>query len=694
MINLLIIGGGAIADCTHIPAAKQLLGVEHVWLAELNKAQADKLQQRHGLIHVVSDYHEALDNVDACIICTPPHVRNGILRDCVSAGKHVLCEKPLSPSSKETNAILAQAPKGLVMGMCHTYRHFPNRQWLRKQIQDGFFGSSIHIDIHEGGPFNWPTVSGYCVRKDLVPGGVLYDCGIHSMDFVLWCLGQPQKVAYKDDCMGGLENNATMHLTYPNATADLQFSRTYDVSNTLVVEGNGHKAVLGIYDNQDYVLDGVKQKAMFAPEVKYPDNGCAQLQNFLDAIEGKAKILCPIEQGVEVIELLEQCYAQRQPIQYEKKPLGGLKGKTVFITGGTGFIGSHIVEQLVLHEDAKVRVLVHTWAKAAFVSHLDVEFVQADILDCQQMVEASKGCDYIIHAAIVGGKGHDEFVANNVKATENIMAAAKANKIASVVQFSSVVVHGETVPTDLTADSPLISYGDNYADAKLEAEKRFWQLLDEYHLHGSIIRPTYVWGPYSMWYTIFPMQQMKKGEFSWVDMGRGMCNAVYVGNVVDLCLTCLTNPKADQEAFIAADGEQSTWYDFYSPLMRLLNMNPDRVPSIPLCDGVGRKIRLAWKKHLLSINESLCRKIDETEKTDKLKAKLLYRLPRKSFRMLRKMVTYRLPVMAPDQFAIYSQHTPINVTKNEQVLGFKPRYTLRQSQEITLNWLKQSNLYV
>ena len=105
-MNLLIIGGGAIADCNHIPTAKALFDSNQIFLAEPNASQAAKLKEKHGLLHVVSDYHEVLAEVDACIICTPPHIHNSILKDCIAAHKHVLCEKPLSPSSAETKKIL------------------------------------------------------------------------------------------------------------------------------------------------------------------------------------------------------------------------------------------------------------------------------------------------------------------------------------------------------------------------------------------------------------------------------------------------------------------------------------------------------------------------------------------------------------------------------------------------------------
>lgn len=691
-MRILIIGGGAIADSTHIPAAKVVFGLENIILAEPNEAQANKLQKKHGILHLVSDYHSVLSDIDVCVICTPPHIHNMILRDCLAAGKHVLCEKPLAPSTAETAQILQSITNNQVVGMCHTYRLFNNRRHVRRLILDGFFGDDLSITINEGAPSGWPTVSGYCFKKEMVPGGVLYDNGIHTLDFILWCLGMPDSVEYEDDAMGGLESNAIVHFHCQNASVYVKFSRTILLSNTILIEGSLHKVSLNVFEMNNFILDGVEQVAPANQALDWSNIGIVQLQNFVDAINGKCSISCPVTDGLAVIGLLETCYAQKSLKSIEKSPIGGLKGKNVFVTGGTGFIGGALVEQLVLHEEAKVRVLVHNWSKAAYVSRFDVEFVQGDICNPEDMTVAMEGCDYLIHCALPGGDGHDEFVNNNVKAVEALMSAAQKNGIKHVVQLSSVVVHGENVPSDLTADSPLVSYGDTYADGKMQAELRFWQLLEEYHLHGSIVRPTYVWGPYSMWYTMYVVDQMRSGEFSWAENGRGICNAVYVGNVVDLCIRCCVTPAADKQAFIATDGTSSTWRDFYGIYMRELGFNPESYLSVPFQDTPRRCRLRACRNWLQAHMDSLMDKYKHMAVKSPKAAKIIYRSPRKILRLIRNQIIRRLPEMPATQLAIYSQSTLINIQKNKDVFGVGPRYSVEEGMMQTCEWLKFSDL--
>jgi nucleoside-diphosphate-sugar epimerase len=249
------------------------------------------------------------------------------------------------------------------------------------------------------------------------------------------------------------------------------------------------------------------------------------------------------------------------------------------------------------------------------------------------------------------------------------------------------------VPANLTADSPLIPYDDSYAQCKLESEKRFWQLLDKYGLHGSVVRPTYVWGPFSMWYTLYPLEQMRKGQFAWVEKGSGICNAVYVGNVVDLCLSCCTHPAADHQAFIATDGESITWREFYSHYLDILGLKADDFPSIPLKDGLDRKWRKAAKSFLIRHMKSLMDKYEALAPTAPRRALWQYKAPRKVLRLTLKQIMKKLPEMNASSMAIYSQFSPIDISKNKDLLGFEPRYSVEKGMQITCEWLKWSDLY-
>jgi nucleoside-diphosphate-sugar epimerase len=298
-----------------------------------------------------------------------------------------------------------------------------------------------------------------------------------------------------------------------------------------------------------------------------------------------------------------------------------------------------------------------------------------------------------MHLAITGGRTIEESITNSEKAIDALMFAAKENGIKHIVNMSSVVVHGETVPEDLTADSPLISYGDAYAAGKLAAENRFWKLLDEYQLHGSVIRPTYVWGPYSMWYTIHILKQMKKGDFAWVENGNGMCNAVYVGNVVDMCIKCCSEPAADHQAFIATDGEQLTWREFYGQYMQMIGKRPEDYLSVPLQPSAMRRMRLALRDCLEKNMKTLMDKYETLKPTSPRLALWVYKAPRKVLRHLRNLVMWHIAEKGAVEMAIYSQATPINVDKNEELLNFVPRYSVAKGMELTKEWLKQTDLY-
>ena len=152
------------------------------------------------------------------------------------------------------------------------------------------------------------------------------------------------------------------------------------------------------------------------------------------------------------------------------------KGKKVLVTGGTGFIGSRLAERLYIDEQADVKVMVHNWPKAAWVSRLGVELVKADITNAQDVDEAVKGCEIVFHCVGVGGS-LEQCMNINVEGTKNVLAACKKHKVKRIVYLSSVVVHGPDIFDGMNEDAPFVKTGDPYADSKIEAEQYFTSFI-------------------------------------------------------------------------------------------------------------------------------------------------------------------------------------------------------------------------
>ncbi len=331
-MKILIIGGGAVAEMFHIPASIELFGINNVFIAEPNDIQKQKVSEKFNLVNTFKDFHEAIEKVDFVIISTPPQIHKEISIECINANLPILCEKPLANTLKECESIIKSIKiNNRVFAVCHTFRFFPNRIHIRKMINAEYFGNKIYIDIQQGDPSGWQTVSGYTFRKEFVPGGVLLNEGIHSLDFLLWCFGKPTLVEYLDDSIGGIESNASMILNFNNnVKANFRISRTCTLTNKIMIKGSSKCAELDIYDMEKITLfqNGEKEIKDMSTEQPFNWNTIAiyQLQDFLDSIRNNKKPSCDAIQAAEVIDLIECCYNIKKSLPLpEKAPIQGLR---------------------------------------------------------------------------------------------------------------------------------------------------------------------------------------------------------------------------------------------------------------------------------------------------------------------------------------------------------------------------------
>jgi nucleoside-diphosphate-sugar epimerase len=173
----------------------------------------------------------------------------------------------------------------------------------------------------------------------------------------------------------------------------------------------------------------------------------------------------------------------------------------VFVTGGTGFIGNHVVAKLRERGD-EVRALVRSPAKGAALEALGAELIQGDLGDDAAIARGLEGCDAAIHGAAVYEVGipeseHRAMYEANVLGTERVLKAAKGGGTPKIVYVSTVAAfgntHGEIV--DESFQHPGKDFTSYYEQTKYEAHQVAKKLIAEENLPCVIVQPGGVYGP-------------------------------------------------------------------------------------------------------------------------------------------------------------------------------------------------------
>ena len=174
--------------------------------------------------------------------------------------------------------------------------------------------------------------------------------------------------------------------------------------------------------------------------------------------------------------------------------------KTVFVTGGTGFVGSHLVEELMERDVDEIRCLVRSDPK--WLSDLDVEYVRGDLSDVETLWSALDGVTHVYHVAgITRAPSWEPFYEVNVKGTLNLLGAVKhaAPHVERVVVTSSLAAVGRAasdVATEETPLRPVSRYGRSKAEMEAALQDphkmttSYWDALPI-----TVVRPPAVYGP-------------------------------------------------------------------------------------------------------------------------------------------------------------------------------------------------------
>jgi NAD dependent epimerase/dehydratase len=198
------------------------------------------------------------------------------------------------------------------------------------------------------------------------------------------------------------------------------------------------------------------------------------------------------------------------------------EGRRVLVTGGEGFIGSHLTERLV-RAGAQVRVLAlynpfgaYGWLDPEV--HTDVELLPGDVRDTERVADAVAGCDTVFHLAALIGIPYsyvapDSYVQVNVQGTVNVAAACRRHDVARLVHTSTSETYGtaRVVPIDET--HPLQPQSP-YSASKIGADMMALSFHHAFDLPVTVVRPFNTYGPRQSTRAVIPtiLAQLHRGS--------------------------------------------------------------------------------------------------------------------------------------------------------------------------------------
>jgi len=670
------------------------------------------LAAKYNIPNTSTDFRDLPQYADAAIVAVPHRLHSTIGEYLLSAGCHVLMEKPLALTDAECQRLITLAEKkNVILTVGLLRRYFRAQQITKKLIEANTLGKIKSFDIREGNIYNWPLASDFMFRAGESGGGVLVDTGAHTLDFVLWCLGDVASVEYYDDNLGGVEAECILHLQMKNgARGVVELSRLRNLRNTAIISGENGEIEVHLRADKILFHPGSEQSYQTFEDLpqlthtmarKWPDCFPAQIESWLNAISGKSPNFITGDEGRKSVALIETCYRHRRqmphivgmddPAERLATP-SPLKNKVVLVTGATGSIGGRLVEKLVIEHQAQVRVLVHNLSNLSRVSRLPVSVYQGDMTDFAAVDRAVQGCDFVFHCAYAFGTPPAEQERVAVDGSRNIARAVLQHKVRSLVYVSSISVYEPMEDGDLDEMAPKEASGWTYPDTKKKAEKVMLEFHNQHGLPVVVIQPTIVYGPFVKSWTQGPLNQLKTGTVILPDEGSGLCNAIYIDDVADSLILAATNPNAIGETFLISGSEPVTWREFYRAYEDMLGITATRCMSA--LEIEARRKHASRSQPLITgtLKWLITRSPSPVISAGK-------RLQERSPFVARILRNYgfnggsggpREFIPDPQRLALFRSKARVRIDKARESLGYEPRFDLQSGMEHTgryVQWL-------
>jgi nucleoside-diphosphate-sugar epimerase len=253
----------------------------------------------------------------------------------------------------------------------------------------------------------------------------------------------------------------------------------------------------------------------------------------------------------------------------------------ILVTGGSGFLGSHIIEQLLAH-GYSVRALVRKSSDRSFLAtQKGVELAFGAVENIDSIDQATKGVDGVIHAAgLVKARSFAEFDEVNVTGTANVLGAAQRQpSLRRFVMVSSLAAVGPSSdgrPVSTIAPPGPVTY---YGKSKLAAEQL--AIAAASRMPVTVIRPPLIYGPRDR-ETLAFFKSIKTGVLPYLGNGKNTLSVIYGPDCARACVKALDASVKSGSAYFVEDGKVHVWREMLEEIEGALGQKAFLRFSVPL----------------------------------------------------------------------------------------------------------------
>ncbi len=289
MLNWIVIGIGDIATRRVIPAIQAEPRSRLYGVVTRDPAKASP---HNGRVWETLDLALTDPEVHAVYVGTPVFLHAPQTIQSLRATKHVLCEKPMAMSEAEAHTMLQAAEaSGKTLGVAYYRRSYPKVQRAKQLLAAGVIGIPVLAELTSHAWFDGQGSRSWLIDPAQAGGGPLFDIASHRIDVLNFIFGQPLRVSAQLSNVVhhyAVEDNATVMIEYAGGVRGIVDVRWHSKVNRddCRIRGTEGEMELSPLNGPDLVYPGSRENLLPHSNLHYP-----MLENFVDAVEGKAPLL-------------------------------------------------------------------------------------------------------------------------------------------------------------------------------------------------------------------------------------------------------------------------------------------------------------------------------------------------------------------------------------------------------------------